>query len=282
MKGSSHKRLHNIPWANICGQKWLVGGNWEWDRSFLGGSEKILKFCCDRLTALIILYWQPLYFFFSFVVLGIKLSHICCTPCIFFCLPQRQNCVCFAHTLEYSNYHCRFLGLEHDSQQVVQKRVPKCWNSHLKLWVNWMYPVGTIGFKILPDDLIINTQRARNVNEIGVLFTVCCRVDAQGVLFLKLFRSHWTVVSECGSNCLLALVFIFIDNTWNSTKAWRTQNGAFGTERETPRTSGFTAVETSKYNSAKNSVNNIFHIYFLMYWVKLLLQTSNLRTNAGW
>lgn len=169
-----------------------------------------------------------------------------------------------------------------ESQQVVQKRVPKCWNSHLKLWVNWMYPVGTIGFKILPDDLIINTQRARNVSEIRVLFTVCCRVDAQGVLFLKLFRSHWTVVSECGSNCLLALVFIFIDNTWNSTKAWRTQNGAFGTERETPRTSGFTAVETSKYNSAKNSVNNIFHIYFLMYWVKLLLQTSNLRTNAGW
>lgn len=214
------------------------GGNWAWDRSFLGGSEKILKFCCDRLTALIILYWQPLYFFFSFVVLGIKLSHICCTPCIFFCLP------------------------------------------HLKLWVNWMYPVGTIGFKILPDDLVINTQRARNVNEIGVLFTVCCWVDAQGVLFL--FRSHWTVVSECGSNCLLALVFIFIDNTWNPTKAWRTQNGAFGTERETPRTSGFTAVETSKYNSAKNSVNNIFHIYFLMYWVKLLLQTSNLRTNAGW
>lgn len=30
-----------------------------------------------------------------------------------------------------------------------------------------MYPVSTIGFKILPDDLIINTQAARNVDELG-------------------------------------------------------------------------------------------------------------------
>ena len=54
--------------------------------------------------------------------------------------------------------------------------------------------------------------------------------------------------------CLFLFLF-FIDNTWNSTKAWRTQNRAFGTEGET--------TWTSKFISAKNSVNNIMRIKYV-------------------
>lgn len=148
-------------------------GNWEWERSFFWGSEG------SRIVVIDLELWSYCSesHFFSFVVLGIKLSDTCCThACLSAFLKGRivyvlliALCILHnGHSFEYSNHHCHFLGLEHDrEQQVVQEWVSKCWNSDLKLWVNWMYPVSTIGFKILPDELIINTQTARNVNQSG-------------------------------------------------------------------------------------------------------------------
>lgn len=79
------------------------------------------------------------------------------------------------------------------------------------------------------------------------------------LLFLWSLSGHIYLQSKKA----LASIFFFIDNTWYSTKAWRTQNGAVGTERETTQTSSFSAVETSNYNSAKNSVNNIASLKYI-------------------
>jgi hypothetical protein len=59
----------------------------------------------------------------------------------------------------------------------------------------------------------------------------------------------------CGGPSGAQVLLAWPVNTWNSTKARITQNGAFGTERQTTWAANFLALEISKCHDAKNSVN---------------------------
>ena len=114
--------------------------------------------------------------------------------------------LCLLGTLTTNSY---FLCLVHGREWVnIVGMDFQMLNSHLKLqlWVSWIYPCASCRTWDLPGWSI---QTARNSDQPGVLikmawyWVACMRL----LFFLKLFRSHWTVVWECGGMVFLAFVF---------------------------------------------------------------------------
>ena len=178
MKILSNKRPHDIWWANIYGQSWLVGTTWEWNRSFFWSSKKILQFYCDRLTVPILLYWKPLFLYLC----GAGNQTLSYTFCTHFPLSFWKVELCVAHVWLYAHHmlaassllgtlttNSYFLGLVHGRELAnIVGMDFQMLNSHLKsqLWVSWIYPCASSRTWDLPGRSIQDSKKFRSIRSL--------------------------------------------------------------------------------------------------------------------